>query len=110
MGWARIDAVQPVDGPFASFDVGGTHYDLKLDANGAVTKNGDVWIAGVGNVASEWVHIAVVLDPTGDSYIRVAKPDGTSAETSIPALTLDSSTDIAKLGGTGTTSVKVSTT
>ena len=106
MGWVRIDAVTPVDGPFASFDVGGTHYDLKLDANGAVTKNVDVWISGVVNVAKEWVNIAVVLDPTNGSYIRVANSNG-PVEISIPTLTLDSSTDVAKLGGTGTTSIKV---
>ena len=106
MGWVRIDAVQPVDGPFASFNVGGVNYDLKLDSNGAVTKNGNVWIAGVGNVAMEWVHIAVVLDPTAGSYIRVANSNG-PAEISIPTLTLDSSTDVAKLGGTTTTGIRV---
>ena len=108
MGWVRINKVEPATGPFASFDVGGTHYDLKLNANGAVTKNDVVWIAGVGQLSKTWVHIAVVLDSGAESYIRVATPSG-AVVTSIPALMLDSTTDIAKLGGTGTTHVQVRT-
>ena len=108
MGWVKIDAVQPVDGPFASFKVGGVNYDLKLDSNGAVTNNDNVWITGVGNVAKEWVHLAVVLDPVAGSYIRVANSNG-PVEISIPTLTLDSSSDVAKLGGSTTTHVQVHT-
>ena len=109
MGWARIDTVVPADGPFASFKVGGVDNDLKLNSDKAVTKNDIVWIPGVGDMAKQWVHIAVVLDPVAGSYIRVATSNG-PAEVSIPPLTLDSSTDIAKLGGLTTTHVQVSPT
>ena len=108
MGWARINLVEPVIGPFASFTVGGTNYDLSVNGNGAIVKNNDVWISGVGDVTKKWVHIAVVLDASADSYVRVASANG-PVSVSIPALMLDSTTDIAKLGGTGTTHVQVRT-
>ena len=103
MGWARLDAA---DGSFASFKVQGVMYNLRIDGTGAVTKNNVVWIPNVGSISQAWVHIAVVLDPAG-GFIRVTKPDKSIAEVSIPPLMLDSTTDIANLGGDGSTSVHV---
>ena len=107
MGWVRFTGIEPVDGPFASFDVGGQHFDLKMNSAGTVTKNDADWIPGVGKINNAWLHLAVALDTNGGSFIRVTKPDGTPSDLSIPGLTLDSTTDIGRIGGTGTTRVKV---